>query len=682
VARRQGCTAVAARQRVARALAQLRARLAGEFGDRASWCLALVRFAAASGAAGGNAGVLAAGGVFMGTKIALAAGGCALLATLWWGLAREPRGATAGATGLEEAAVAVSIGPSEARSDEVSGGDSGAGFALTPAPGTGRREATDVEGAARLFGRVTDTRGRPLEKAVVELLRGTLDETEDESRPVGPDGRFEIGLGEARSTPALALSVSCPGFLSERVEGIAGENLLIALRALPGFAGALVDEDGARVAPPGRVSISVEERPDGTRTEHEAEIAPDGSFSFTELSAGRVSHLWARARGHAHRELEPDLELVPDRVQRMDVELPAGALVTGVVLDETTRAPVPGALVWLESRDYEGENSLHPSTIADALGRFRLSGAEVEYYRSAEQELALFYLLGQAQGYVPSPARAYGAEPNAEQEYEFELALTRSGASLRLRVLRPDGSPAARAQVLVRDSQGNYVFEAADERGLFSRDDLPAGPLALCILGERASGNLDLALEAGETLREELVLQPDRARIHGRVTDELGRPVEVELTLSHHLVVPNLVVAYERHTTRSDAAGRYSFGELPAGRFELRPAVRDCSLPDRATLETRDDQSLEADFIVGPCMVVEGRVEPGSTAPDLLGLELRDPRTGSACATTSPAADGSFRFDPRFEGRYDLVLLLDETELDRTSVSPSTNAEIVLRVPR
>src|SRR5262249_40301187 len=89
IAARQGCSVEAARQRVARGLAELRDRLAREYGNRASWCAALARLVRP----GFGSTAVAAGGIVVGAKIVAG----------WRGGGAEDTGAWGGGGGRDGA---------------------------------------------------------------------------------------------------------------------------------------------------------------------------------------------------------------------------------------------------------------------------------------------------------------------------------------------------------------------------------------------------------------------------------------------------------------------------------------------------------------------------------------------------------------------------------------------------
>lgn len=98
----------------------------------------------------------------------------------------------------------------------------------------------------------------------------------------------------------------------------------------------------------------------------------EGRYAIERLRPGRYV-LWVAAKGYAPSE-ERELEVRGDSVA--DVTLARGATLSGVVLDQKSRAPLEGAKVSLEGRQAGGEGSaqLFALVVTDASGRFELQG--------------------------------------------------------------------------------------------------------------------------------------------------------------------------------------------------------------------------------------------------------------------------------------------------------------------
>jgi len=477
---------------------------------------------------------------------------------------------------------------------------------------------------------------------------------------------------------------------------------------LPALEGLVVHE-GRAVAPPGYVKAHVVDA-NGTSSDHDAELAADGSYRLSGLPPGRLASLEARARGFATARIAPDVELRPDETSARIVELEKGATVTGIVLDAESREPLPHAEVWLETFGRE-ENSVHPSTLADEEGRFRLGGADVDVRDDEDGRFVLFWLMARAEGHVPSPVRTYGSTWSDEHAYDFEVLLERATSELEIRVMLPDGRPASGAMVWAIDAQNNPSFVATDAEGRHHFEGLPAGTMALWLTelefdpakkvpagsevsfsttrdGSRPLHALrtELELAPGELRREEFVLRAPEQVVEGRVVDTRGLAVPgVRVEAAFVLQLGGLALSSGSESTLTEADGRYLFDRLHEGKYQVSPSAGEgptaCHLPFDVTVVLVDgEEQPDVDFVVGPCLVLEGRVESRSGTSGL-ELEARDPRTDERVAGTRPEADGSFAFEALVARDYEVWLVRGEDVLDRVHASPSLASRLVLRVP-
>ena len=130
-----------------------------------------------------------------------------------------------------------------------------------------------------------------------------------------------------------------------------------------------------------------------------------------------------------------------------------------------------------------------------------------------------------------------------------------------------------------------------------------------------------------------------------------------------------------------------AFTDIPGGLYELRPEFpsdsRLCAHP--GTREVTVDPvtpATEADFTVGPAILLAGRVEAAKGPLTRLSIMVRDPRSGQFVGGTRPREDGSFVCDPVLEGRYDLVATDgEERTLSAVSVGPDSDENVVIVIP-
>jgi hypothetical protein len=197
---------------------------------------------------------------------------------------------------------------------------------------------------------------------------------------------------------------------------------------------------------------------------------------------------------------------------------------------------------------------------------------------------------------------------------------------------------------------------------------------------------VELELVHGETRRVELVLAPPPdAGFEGRVVDAQGRGVP-GLTVRSHLnfEMNNLAIAEGEDEVVTDADGRYRLSGQHAGKYEVwvdaEEAEWACALPEHAYVQVgAQGSSTVEDIVVGRCLTLEGRVDPGEHDPTALRLVARELHSERERAHAELEADGSFRFEPLVGQEYELVLLSGERELDRASAGPERAAGIFLR---
>jgi hypothetical protein len=402
------------------------------------------------------------------------------------------------------------------------------------------------------------------------------------------------------------------------------------------------------------------------------------------LPEGRLVTLWGRARGFQPHQQALDIPLALDEEWLIDATVDAGAVLTGVVLDAQTRAPVPGAEVWAETFAPQ-DDSLAPSTRADAFGRFRLEGVEEALRPISNGGTALwFMLLARADGYAPIPARSAVAEPNDAHEYDFEVLVEPVSAVLHGVVRTEAGAPAAHAGVFAVGSQGNPLSVVADEQGEFTLAGLSPGTLGLWLSSGEGALATEFALGTGEQ-HAEFVLHTGAARLEGRVLDLDGRPAAgVRVAANFNFRANGIAIRLGASESLTDAQGNYALDDLQDGSYGVEVVTQGtalpCAAPRTASVEITAERVARADFVVGPCFTLEGRLDTVG-ATEALTLQALDPDSGEWCAGARIERDGSFRFEPMLAREHDVVLSRGMTEVLRTRLGPRSGA-VVLSAPR
>lgn len=370
IAERTGLTEAAVRSRLRRALEQLRRRLDRDHdGDRRAWLVPLsawiergpvVPDAAPAALATSSVSPLAGaplGGVLamtVKTQVAL----LALVVAALVGLAVLVVDPFAAPPEPEVGAVSVDTAPSVASDDTAARRDRTErrpGDAAT-APAD---PFADADRERDLHGVVRTAQGEPVPGAAVTALDASRrrvwlpDDPDVDHRTPGPstqtdaEGRFRLRLAPAAW---VDLRVEAEGYTVREIPGVAaGERVVVTLRPGVGARVTVRDESGRPVE---GATVEVTRRPTaGTVTfRHERTTDADGTATLDGLPGGVQA--WVRAE-HEGLATAPLVSFTTPLAGRAEVEvvLPAGRRVAGVVLDDATGAPVADAVVGTSVRD-------------------------------------------------------------------------------------------------------------------------------------------------------------------------------------------------------------------------------------------------------------------------------------------------------------------------------------------
>lgn len=282
----------------------------------------------------------------------------------------------------------------------------------------------------------------------------------------------------------------------------------------------------------------------------------------------------------------------------LTIRLAKGAAVTGVVLDGTTRAPVPGARVGLDRglalpTDWE-ERATRNEAVADAKGAFRLDGLG----RGA------LTLLARAPGY--GAGRREGVRPGARVElFLFPGATLRGtvrdeagrpvkGASVRL---QGDGwtSP---APIETSDASGAFVVAGVEpgEYLVVAREGARAPAIDTVVVPARGDATVELTLGGGGFVR-------------GRVVDGAGQPLagaRVRVATFEDRGLPGFLAEALGGASAGD--GTFALGPLPSARLGLAVSLARYA-PRRLEADVATRQSVDLrDVVLDPGLAIRGRV--------------------------------------------------------------------------
>lgn len=698
----------AARQRLSRALAMLRARLDGECG-REQWlvaCLALPSLASE------RAGWwLASGGWLVGGKTLLGAFAIVALAVvswLWWSaqtpaIGTPPRTA---ASAPDEGDVASSSPARDRNADE---GPVDREAALeSQAPTVAPVRAIDRD--RDLHGVVMDAERRPIAGARVivvhhafaELEVLDLDPAQRASSRVhiaeqetDDAGEFAIPLETGRSYDLL---VEAPGFAPGSASHChAGERVEIALAAGATLSGRVLRTADDSPVAGATVELRYSRKLALKRTADAVYVVTDaeGRYRFDDLPSGlRMFGVFPRADA---RSGWIEVELVPGSTIEHDVRVGSGNVLRGRVVDSDTRTPIEGAVV--------GEGwEMRRSVRTDALGEFEFPG----FATSCFYEIAV---LAKGYGRLDQTVQAL----NAEASGSVEVALIR-GRTLRGRVIDGNGAPVADAYVAAPavEIDGFGPAQQLDWPATRTRDD---GSYELADV-RRDMQHLLFVVKAGygvvsydvddRDVIDDVLTMPDvvlhaGAIVRGVVVDQVGEPHVARVV---HLHGRNrdgsvwndgnrsLASRYVTdRSTRTDDLGRFAFADVAIGDYELSAPLQNAegTVTRRVAIDSSEPVT-DVELVVPRGLSITGRVvgPDGEGMHAWLVLVARDDASGSL-VRQSTELDGTFAIRGLEAGVYSGVayptypasFVASERSVKATieHVSAGTT-DVVVRLPR
>jgi protocatechuate 3,4-dioxygenase beta subunit len=426
-----------------------------------------------------------------------------------------------------------------------------------------------------VFGRVVDTRERPVAGATVSL------------RPVrtgdGPQRPFEIFLPNAAEDGFQGRSDAQGRFTIERLT--AGRYDLEAKAAgfapvtVPGITveGTARFDAGTVILPEGvtleGVVVDPQDRPiEGAwvsimtatmrrgGSEEGVESGADGRFSVTGLRPGTFM-LSASREGYVRNRMTG--VKVPSE-EPVRVVLEPGVKLSGRVVDEAGRAVAEARVMVFEEGRGPGRmmpGRLTGSASSDAEGHFTVEN----------QKPGQMTVKAQARGFITAES---SVEVPPGRDVEGVRLVMRTGATIVGRITGPDGSPLAGAEVQVVDTSKADTFDfmgpmsaVSDGEGNYRLEGITEGPRSVAATHdgyERAVK--DLQVRAGEN---RLDLRLGRGQeVGGRVVDRNGQPVaDARVTL---FTADPFEFTSAGRDVASGADGSFVFTGVRSGSYNLR----------------------------------------------------------------------------------------------------------------
>lgn len=559
---------------------------------------------------------------------------------------------------------------------------------LTPA---GAEVVIRLTRSARVAGRVTTADGAPAAGAVVAASTRSPDGPQRQwTATADRDGRYAlegIAAGEAQvhvrgggwASPGLA-DVRPGGFNPYVVRVPAGGALTLDLAAVRAarLAGHVLDAAGAPVVGAAVAATTSAASAFSARgwssSPGDADTTTSdalGAFTLDSLVPGAAYLLTATAPDQPQAKAGP-FAAASEPSAPVEVRFGAPRWVDARVLFEGDERPAAGVRVTASASGPRGserwsmETTQAASVTTDADGRARLGPL-------GEGRISLV-LVGPTIALSRTPTPVEGSETGPGP---FDVVVhVAPGQSIEGRVLKPDGTPAAGAQITVQAARGgNDVVSGPD--GTFTLPGLPAGRHALAAFLSGPDGaywNAAAAAEAGATgvtLTLEAGTSGAMEAFTIRVLDDAGRPVpRASVRLLAGGASSGTTVLDGLSTLRTDVGPNGSVGRaLAEGRcfVEVTDARGADDLPlavGSARVGPLAKDQREIEVRLPPELAIEGRVltEDGANRAGVLvsaspvAKESRERGASRERPTGRSDAQGRFRIGGLADGEYTLTV--------------------------
>lgn len=365
-----------------------------------------------------------------------------------------------------------------------------------------------------------------------------------------------------------------------------------------------------------------------------------------------------------------DIELHPGERRILDVQLEPGAVLSGEVVDASTRRPIEGAE--LSIRNFRGK-----TVRTDVLGHYELRGAPTPTMYGLTLPSITIEINVRAPGFGGDQRRVLSVGGIAlHADFALHPAIT-----VRGRIVDNARRPVAGAGVtaIPERAEGNQLLwrtARSDDDGNFAVHDIggavgaeePA-PVSVFVLAEGFAAVLRAArpIAKGESVVEmgDIVLPPP-ALLAGVVVDESGAPV-TNAGVSVWRSSPGTTMARansaDYRTTMVDAAGRFFVANLQAGKYVLRVWAE-----GRAVLEGVEVSLMESEEKTDMKLVLASPFQIAGTVLDPEG----SPLGGAYVSVSHPGAPLSKRVISWTDASGRFTLAVAETgEYELRASNPS-----------
>jgi protocatechuate 3,4-dioxygenase beta subunit len=382
-------------------------------------------------------------------------------------------------------------------------------------------EVDDVElpAAEKVSGRVADEAGKPVSGAKVRVRSGSLFEEDDfvsyAEATTGADGAFSITNAPGKSG---SLAVRAPGRVpwSQLMMRRTGAEK-IGLGSGGTVAGTVLDPSGKPAEGVIVLSGSLAAKTDSSGTYRLVGV-PGGTRTLEALGKGELA-----ARNDAVRVKKGETAEVSLRLAR-------SASVTGSVIDEKTRRPLPGVRVSASAGGFSflPVETASRRTRTDAKGRFRIAGLAARRYSIQASKT----------DYLPATMPGIVAAVSAPGTVAIAL---QKAAGVSGRVTDEKGAAVPGARVRFVAEQGLQAILRGGPAAFLGRPGVSTGPDGgFRLRGLAAEKNLTLeaartgyvparrpgvTLRAGEVVKDVSLVLKRGLEARGRVVDAGGQPI-------------------------------------------------------------------------------------------------------------------------------------------------------------
>ena len=383
----------------------------------------------------------------------------------------------------------------------------------------------------------------------------------------------------------------------------------------------------------------------------------DGRYELGGIDPRRKYVLRVRHRELGERILGPLQFKDGERRELRRIVFGSGGGLSGVVLDKEMR-PIPESEVALNPRfgpSPRTTDAFEPpipwaKTKTDEEGQFVFDGLPTGHYvvglRATGFGMTHFY-----------PYFVTGRERRTESS--FELA---AGVIIEGRVVEDEDRPLPNVVVTAAPSGSRPLLArpcfrsiaVTNEDGIFVLDDLEPGNYRLHL--RAPDGRLEMVRRTEAPKSSTLLirfakrLKAEAGELTGRIIERgTGKPL------------PEVPVRIGPSTVKSDEAGRYRSGPLPAGRYQPHVHTPDfCTPPDPGSVHLEGGNETIWDVEVEPTGSVSGRVVDGFTGKGIEGARIGygSIRERSESGLTTDA-EGRFTLPGQRTGKYFLPASAD-----------------------